>query len=180
MTGKHIFFCLFLLAALSSGFAWASDLEAALNAENSESALNRLIVISAQLSTLNGRLQTELQDSRKSSLELQSMLEASKRELAGLKGELEILKQELEALQNTSTELLTKAENSRTELTELQAALRKAESSLTSLELSFAAYRETAENRINGLEREKRLWKWGCLAAGVLAAGFGAAFFAGR
>jgi predicted nucleic acid-binding Zn-ribbon protein len=94
--------------------------------------------------------------------------------------ELEELKRELEALRISSTELLAAAENSQTELTALGAALRKAESSLMSLELSFAAYREAAEGRIKTLSKEKRLWKWGCIAAGVLAAGFGTAFFVGR
>ena len=101
------------------------------------------------------------------------MLETSRQELEGLK-------QELEALRITSAELLTGTENSLMELTALQEALRKAESSLTSLELSFTAYREAAEGRIKTLEREKSLWKWGCVAAGVLAAGFGTAFLLGR
>ena len=73
---------------------------------------------------------------------------------------------------------LSAAESSQTELTALQTALRKAESSLMSLELSFAACRQTAETRINTLERQNRLWKWGCIAAGVLAVGFGTAFLA--
>ena len=186
---------LFLLSLLFWGLPWGflgpsglwAQSAAVQSAENSESALNRLIGISAQLSTLNERLREELQDSRRNSTQLQSMLETSKRELEGLreelrvlKPELEALKQELEALQSGSTELLFAAENSLTELTALQAALRKAESSLMSLELSFSAYRQTAENRIRRLERENRLWKWGCAAAGVLAAGFGTAFLLGR
>jgi hypothetical protein len=48
------------------------------------------------------------------------------------------------------------------------------------LELSFAAYREAAETGIKRLERENRLWKWGCAASGVLAAGFAAAFMVSR
>jgi len=140
---------------------------------NTGSALSRLIEISGQLSTLNEKLRSELQDSRQSSRDLQIMLETSRREL-------ETLRQELEALHSSSAELLIKAENSQTELTGLQTALRKAESSLTSLELSFAAYRETAEGRINSLERNKRLWKWGFIAAGILAAGFGTAFIVTR
>jgi len=159
---------------------WAQDSAAAQSKTSSAAALNRLIEISAQLSTLNGRLQNELQDSRRSSRELQTMLETSRKELEGLRGELETLKQELAALHSTSAELLTKEENSQTELAALREALRKAESSLTSLELSFAAYRETAESRINSLERENRLWKWGCIAAGILAAGFGAALLIGK
>jgi hypothetical protein len=58
--------------------------------------------------------------------------------------------------------------------------LSKAESSLTSLEISFAAYREAAETGIKRLERENRLWKWGCIASGVLAAGFVTAFAVSR
>jgi hypothetical protein len=58
--------------------------------------------------------------------------------------------------------------------------LRRADSSLMSLELSFAAYQETSQRRINTLTREKTLWKWGCIAAGVLAVGFGAVSLAGR
>jgi hypothetical protein len=48
------------------------------------------------------------------------------------------------------------------------------------LGLSFAAYSETAEKRINTLEKSSRLWKYGCIAAGVLAAGFATAFFIAR
>jgi len=178
LNGKKPLFLFALLSvlALSSALPWelfALESGVAENEGNSGNALNRLIEISGQLSSLNERLRNELQDSKRSSRELQIMLEASRKEL-------ETLRQELEVLHNTSAELLIKAENSRTELTALQTALRKAESSLTSLELSFAAYRETAEKRISGLERNNRLWKWGCIGAGILAAGFGAAFIAGR
>jgi len=161
---------------LFSGFAqglWAQDSGAALNERNSGNALSRLIGISTQLSTLNEELRNELQGSRQSSRVLQNMLETSKREL-------EELRTELGVLQISSMELLIKAENSQTELTGLQDALRKAESSLMSLELSWAAYRESTERRINVLSREKTLWKWGCIAAGVLAAGFGTAFAVAR
>ena len=170
---------LLLLPGLPWGL-WAQNSAAGMSGENSENALNRLIEISTQLSNLNERLRNELQDSRQSSRELQTMLESSRKELGLLQQELVLLRQEAEALQNSSTELLMKAENSETELTALMAALRKAESSLMSLELSFASYRETAERRINSLERMNRFWKWGFIAAGVLAAGFGAAFIAGR
>ena len=91
-----------------------------------------------------------------------------------------MLRQELETLQFNSTELLTRAESSQVELTGLKTALRRADSSLMSLELSFAAYREASQARINVLAREKTLWKWGCVAAGALAAGFGAAYLIGR
>jgi septal ring factor EnvC (AmiA/AmiB activator) len=141
--------------------------------QNSENALSRLIEISEQLSTLNERLRGELQDSRQSSRELQSRLEASRKEL-------EELRQELAELQRNSMGLLLKAESSQTELAGLLTALRTAESSLTSLGLSFAAYSETAEKRINTLEKSSRLWKYGCITAGALAAGFAIAFFAGR
>ena len=174
---------LYLLLLLSLGFSWGlwgAESGEQPNAGNSGSALNRLIEISSQLSNLNEKLRIELQDSKQSSRELQIMLETSRKELEGLRQELEVLKQELGSLRNSSTELLVKAENSQTELAALQTALRKAESSLTSLEISFAAYREVSENRIQKLEKEKRLWKWGCIAAGVLAIGFGAAFLAGR
>jgi len=136
------------------------------NQENSGSALNRLIEISDQLSQLNERLRNELQDSRQNSRELQTMLEASRQELDGLKQELRILR-------GASTELLSKAENSLLESTELLTALKKAESSLLSLELSFALYRETAEQKIKSLEKQGKFWKWGCIAAGILAVGFG-------
>ena len=136
---------------------------------NSASALNRLIEISQLLSTLNSKLQNELHDSMRSSRELQSLLESSK-------AELDTLRAELEFLRITSTELLGKMEKSQTASTELMTALRKAESSLMSLDLSFTAYRETADNRIRSLERQNKFWKIGCIAAGILAAGFGAAF----
>ena len=173
---RFFLFALLSLSVLFSGLRWELyGLESAAveNEGSSGNALSRLIEISGQLSNLNERLRNELQDSKQNSRDLQIMLEASRKELEGLRGELGIL-------HNSSAELLIKAENSRTELTALQTALRKAESSLTSLELSFAAYRETAEKRISGLERNNRLWKWGCIGAGILAAGFGAAFIAGR
>ena len=177
MTGKSfLLLLLFLLLGLFLGFPqglWSQTSVAPGTKGSSGNALNRLIEISGQLSTLNERLEKELQDSRQSSRELQTMLEASRRELGGLR-------HELEALQSTSTELLIAAENSQTELTALQAALRKAESSLMSLELSFTAYREEAERRINSLQRQNRLWKWGCIGAGILAAGFGTALLLGR
>jgi hypothetical protein len=101
------------------------------------------------------------------------MLELSRQELEGLR-------QELEYLRTVSAELLSRAETSQTESTELLAALRKAESSLVSLEQSFAAYRLTAEQRILRLEKENNLWKWGCIAAGVLATGLVAVLLIGR
>jgi len=173
----------FLFPVLFSGLPlglWALDSAGKENPQSSGNALNRLIEISGQLSALNERLHSELQDSRQSSRELQTMLEASRKELGELRRELGVLKQELEVLQSTSTELRIAAENSQRELTGLQTALRKAESSLASLELSFAAYRQAAEKRISSLERQNRLWKWGCIAAGILSVGFGTAFLAGR
>ena len=171
-------FYLFLLSALLLAFSWelgAQDFSGTegRQTQSSEAALNRLVEISNQLSNLNERLREELQDSRQSSRELQTRLEASRREL-------EALREELAILQSSSMQLLIRAENSQTELTELLSALRKAESSLMSLEVSFAAYRETAEGRINTLTKQNRLWKWGCIAASVLAAGFGGAFLLGR
>jgi len=143
------------------------------NQLNSETALNRLIEISKQLSLLNGKLQSELLDSRQNSLGLQTMLEASKWELLDLR-------RELETLRIVSTELLNKAENSEAELNGLLTVLKKAEYSLVNLEQSFTAYRQTAETRISNLSRENRLWKWSCIAAGVIAAGFGTVLLAGR
>jgi predicted nucleic acid-binding Zn-ribbon protein len=140
---------------------------------NSDTALNRLIGISNQLSLLNARLQNELLDSRQNSLGLRTMLESSKWELLDLQ-------RELETLRIVSALLLNKAENSQTESIGLLTALKKAEDSLMNLEQSFAAYRQTAAVRITGLEKENRLWKWGSIAAGVLAAGFGTAFFLNR
>ena len=165
-----------LLAALFLGLSsLLYSLEPAENTipQNSEAALNRLTEISNQLSALNTRLRSELSNSRQNSRELQFMLEASKQEL-------DALRQELTILQITSAQLSDRAENSQRELTELLTALKKAESSLLSLELSFEAYRQTAEQRIQGLEKENMYWKIGFIAAGVLAAGFGAAFLAGK
>ena len=136
---------------------------------SSESTLNRLIGISHQLSTLNEKLHSELQNSRRNSMELQTMLAESKQELEELKNELEVLRSD-------STELLIKAESSQTELTVLQEALRKAGSSLMSLELSFALYREEAEKKIRSLSRENKLWKWSFIGASVIAAGMSTAF----
>jgi ABC-type multidrug transport system fused ATPase/permease subunit len=170
--------CLFLLPVLFLALSlpiWAQDSSGKAEEipQNSENALSRLIEISNQLSILNERLRGELQDSRQSSRDLQSRLEASRREL-------EELRQELAELQRNSMGLLLKAENSQTELAALQTALRTAESSLTSLGLSFAAYSEAAEKKIKTLEKNSRIWKFGCIAAGAIAAGFAIAFFAGR
>ena len=162
----------FLFLGLSWGL-WAAEPGEPGSGENSGSALNRLIEISTQLSALNARLQSELQGSRQSSRELQTMLEASRKEL-------EELRLELQLLRSTSAGLLLKAESSQTELTALLAALRKAESSLMSLELSFAAYRQSTEKRIATLEKRNRFWKWGCIGAGIFAAGLGTAMILGR
>ena len=178
----YSFFLPALLLGLSWGL-WAQDslnTQAELQAQNSEDTLNRLTEISVQLSTLNEKLQNELQDSGRNSRELQIMLETSKKELESLRQELVQLETEAWALQSSSTGLLTAAENSQTEFTELQAALRKADSSLMSLEISFAAYQETALGRINTLEKENRFWKWGCIVVGALATGFGTALLVAR
>jgi len=172
---RFILYSLLFLPALLLGLPlglWA-QVTTPVNEGNSENALSRLIEISTQLSSLNERLREELQNSRQSSRELQITLESSKREL-------EELRQELAVLHSSSTGLLIKAENSQAELTALVAALRKAESSLMSLELSFAAYRESAEGRIKTLEKKNRFWKWGCIAAGILAAGAGTALLVTR
>ena len=165
-------FLLPLVLFLGSPSLFASEGEPE-NGLNSASTLNRLTGILNQLSTLNEKLRNELQDSKQSSASLQIMLEASKQELGSLK-------QELGVLRIVSTELLSKAESSQTELTALRETLKKAESSLLSLELSFAAYREASEQNIKRLEHEKKLWKWGCIAASILAAGFGGAMLIGR
>ena len=154
-----------LFLALPQLFSLETEQE---NQENSGNALNRLIEISDQLSKLNEKLRNELQDSRQNSRELQIMLEGSRQELNGLRQELEILR-------NASMELLSKAEKSLSESTELETALKRAESSLVSLELSFALYREKAEQKILRLEKQGKFWKWGCVIAGVLAAGLGTA-----
>ena len=165
--GSAVFFFLFLsvlfLALSWQLFSLEGEPE---NPEYSRSALNRLIEISNQLSRLNEKLRNELQDSRQNSWELQIMLEASRQELDGLRQELEILR-------NVSMELLNKAQSSLLESTELVTVLKKAESSLMNLELSFSLYRETAERKISSLEKQNKVWKWGCIAAGVLAAGLG-------
>ena len=167
---------LLFLPALFLGLPWgllaqeSGTAEAALNSGNT---LNRLTEISAQLSALNERLHSELQSSMRNSRELETMLEASRKELDGLR-------QELERLHQTSTELRNAAENSLMVSNGLQAALKKAESSLTSLERSFAAYRQASEKKISSLERQNRLWKWGCAAVGVVAAGLGASLLITR
>jgi hypothetical protein len=173
MERKPFLLFLFLLPALFLAlpqplFPLESGQEnpALMNPQSSNDALNRLTEISNQLSLLNEKLRIELLDSRQSSRELQIMLELSRQELEGLRNELEYLR-------IVSAELLSRAESSQTESTELLTALRKAEYSLVSLEQSFAVYRLTAEQRISRLEKENRLWKWGCIVAGVLAAGLG-------
>ena len=174
--GKRGACILFFLSVLFSGLPWELPALESGNPENplkSDSALNRLIEISARLSTLNEKLRGELQDSRRNSGELVITLEASKRELGELRRELEISRSVL-------TELRGAAENSLLELSALQMELRKAESSLMSLELSFMAYRQASQKRITSLERQSRLLKWGCVAAGILAAGFATTSLMGK
>jgi chromosome segregation ATPase len=145
---------------LPRAFALPSDSEPP--GRNSEDALSRLSEISTRLAELNERLRTELEDSRKSSLELQNTLTRSKNELDGLKTELETLRK-------TSQELLDRVEISNRESEELRTALTKAEDSLTSLEQSFASYRMTAEGRIAYLESRGRFFMYGFFAASLLA-----------
>jgi chromosome segregation ATPase len=143
---------------------FSSEPELAAKGENSGSGLSRLHGILTRLGELNETLRKELGDSRKNSEELRLTLER-------LKTELDALRPELETLRRTSAELSNKAGNSEKELTALQEALTKAESSLTSLEQSFASYRQTAELRIADLEKEKKRWRVGFIAASVLAVG---------
>ena len=170
VNGKYSFLYLFLflvfLSVISHRLYSTEEITAFSeeNQPNSSITLNRLIEISEQLSILNANLRSELLDSRQNSRELQNMLEASKQEL-------DEMRRELETLRNVSGELLSKAEYSVTESTELITALRRAEFSLVSLEQSFTIYRTQAESIISSLEKENRLWKWGFIVAGVLAAG---------
>jgi chromosome segregation ATPase len=127
-----------------------------------QSELSRLIEISTRLGELNEMLRSELENSRKNSAELSVMLETSKAEATSLRYRLEALHQE-------STELLSRAELSSMESEELRAALKKAESSLMSLELSFNAYRLSAEAKMAALEKQNRRFKYTIAGAVVLA-----------
>jgi predicted nucleic acid-binding Zn-ribbon protein len=140
------------------------DGEAGGNGSSSGNELEKLIGISERLGELNRTLRNELDDSRKNSEELRLMLTKSK-------NELDVLRAELEQLRMTSTGLLSRVDGSQTELTGLQEALMKAESSLTSLERSFAAYRQTAELRIAGLERSRNGYRIAFFTAAGLALG---------
>jgi len=104
-----------------------------------------------------------------SSKELSEALELSKTELQALKSELS-------ALREHSTGLLVQAETSKEELTALRRALTKAENSLENSKQSFAAYKQSVELQIAGLERRVRFWKWGGIIAAVLAVGGWTAF----
>jgi chromosome segregation ATPase len=157
---------LFLLAVLR--LAWLPPVYG-LPGESGEAELTRLLEISARLGELNETLRKELESSRKNSTELLATLETSR-------NELERLKQELEPLRINSTELLRRAEKSERELSGLRAALRKAESSLVSLDLSYGAYKTTAEARITRLERSGRWWKYAVIGAAAIAAGGWTAF----
>jgi chromosome segregation ATPase len=137
--------------------------------ETWEQDLTRLLEISARLSGLNERLRIELEDSRKNSTELLATLETSR-------NELEQLRQELAPLRRNSLELLSRAEKSEQELSGLKSALRKAESSLVSLDLSYGAYKTTAEARITRLERSGRWLKYAVIGALALAVGGWTAF----
>jgi hypothetical protein len=176
---KRPFFCLFFLAfswaCLARVYASPSEPAGTGNSSggNSLNEVSRLIEISARLGEINGRLRSELEDSRKNSAELSNMLKASKTELDGLRIELE-------ALRTASTGLLNKAELSSQESNGLREALMKAESSLTSLEGSFGAYRMAAEARITRLERSGRFFKYGFFAGAILALGGWTAFALGR
>jgi septal ring factor EnvC (AmiA/AmiB activator) len=132
--------------------------------ETEQSALSRLLEISTRLGELNETLRNELESSRRNSTELSATLETSRREL-------ERLKAELEPLRMNSIQLLEAAQNSEQELNGLREALRKAESSLMSLELSWEAYRLSAESRIAGLERKARTYRWALVVAALIGVG---------
>jgi predicted nucleic acid-binding Zn-ribbon protein len=134
------------------------------NGNGSGNEVQRLIEISTRLAELNTTLRNELDGSRRNSEDLQLTLGKSK-------NELDTLRTELEQLRTASTMLLSKAEGSQTELTALREALTKAESSLTSLEQSFAAYRQTAELKIAGLEKSRRFYRTAFFTAAAFALG---------
>jgi predicted RNase H-like nuclease (RuvC/YqgF family) len=159
------------LAGSFPAFASPPDLSGTGNepAGNSGNELPRLIEISTRLAELNGKLRTELADSRKNSQELLNTLGESRKEL-------EDLRNELENLRRASTGLLSSAETSSQESEALKSALTKAESSLRNLEASFSAYRMTAEGRIARLEKSRTVLKYGIIIGAVLAIGGWTAF----
>jgi len=110
----------------------------------SATELERLSEISTRLASLNERLRTELEASRRSSGELADSLADSTRELA-------TLRLELEESRRSSSELARRAELSERESTALREASMRAEDSLRNLEESFGAYKKAAEARILGL-----------------------------
>jgi uncharacterized coiled-coil DUF342 family protein len=122
----------------------------------------RLTGILERLNELNGKLRTELHDSRKNSKELSNMLASSR-------AELETLRTGLEDLRKNSGGLLSTAESSNQESEELRTALMKAENSLRNLELSFTAYRLKAETRIARLEKGRTILKYGLIIGSILA-----------
>ncbi len=110
----------------------------------SASELERLSEISTRLASLNERLRTELEASRRSLSELGDSLAISTRELG-------TLRLELKESRRNSSELVSTAESSARESIALREALTRAEDSLKSSEASFEGYRRTAESRMLAL-----------------------------
>jgi chromosome segregation ATPase len=128
----------------------------------SASELARLYEISTRLASLNERLRTELEASKRSSSALEDSLATSTLELATLRAELEASRRSLKALEDSVA-------RSERESSGLKEALTRADDSLKSLEASFEAYKREAEGRIMALRAGRAglvvLAAAGCFAA---------------
>jgi chromosome segregation ATPase len=102
----------------------------------SGSELDQLSSILTRLDELNGRLQSELANSKESLRQLEAELTACKQDLA---------------------ELTLRLQQSEQVLTQLQEQLQRAKNLLTQLEQSFEAYKSAAESRIRALTRQRNL-----------------------
>lgn len=142
--------------------AWSQSSQGGGASTSFEAELSRLAEISTRLSSLNERLRTELEASKRSSEELEDSLVRSSSELEGLR-------REFEDSRRISNELASRAERSEMESTELRAALTRAEDSLRSLERSFEAYRLEAEARIRRLVTWRWIWAAAAAAGWALA-----------
>jgi len=130
--------------------------------KNYEKELLQLTEISTRLGKLNEQLKNELENSRKSSSELETRLSESRTEL-------EQLRAELEALQNNSNELRQSAEISLKESVQLKDSLQKTEDSLKSLEQSFNDYKLKAEKELNQMEQSRKLYRFLAIVMATLA-----------
>lgn len=82
---------------------------------------------------------------------------------------LTALAESSESLRSALEESLASLENSQTALRETSTSLDALSMRYDALEASWQEYRKEMQSQVNDLQRERNLWKWAAIGAGVLA-----------